>query len=73
MFDDLKHSELQEYAHEKERERQAKGVGANCLEPAPKRCRVGLGTASQVGRSGSTELLSEPPLALPKTKRELQS
>jgi hypothetical protein len=75
MFDDLNEFELEEYARKKERERQTEKAYAICLEPAPKRRRVGLGTASHVRLSGSTELLSEPPMALPKTgstKREMQ-
>jgi hypothetical protein len=51
MFDYLNDLELEdpEYAREKEQERQAEETRTNCLKPAPKGPRVGLGTASQVG------------------------
>jgi hypothetical protein len=57
-----------------ERQRQAEESRASVnKDQAPKRRRVGTG--SQVGLAGSADLLSDPPLALPKTgstKRELQ-
>jgi hypothetical protein len=54
LFDDLHEAELDEYALEKERERQAEEARASVnKEPAAKRRSVG--TASHVGLSGSTE------------------